>query len=163
MKKALLLTVSLLTTQAHGMSRQEALHNLTEKTRVLRNIKQVNGLYWFAAAPLIILGASCSHEFFEKFIGLSGVALAGQAGISIAEWIKGIDTRCYFRYLYNKKINSSGYLVDAFSQGKFVLDDQMFVALGLKAGFYEYELVELAKKAGRTALAHQLAATEYYA
>ena len=59
-------------------------------------------------------------------------------------------------------MNSSGYVSDGFGNGAFILDDQMFIALGFKAGFCEYELIELAKKAGRMSLAQQLASTEHY-
>ena len=163
MKMALLLATTLFLSNSQAITGNEALENLSQRTKSLRDTKFVNDRYWFAAVPLVIIGSSLGEENIKKFATLTAASLIGKTGLNIIEWIKGMNARWCFRYLYNKKINSSGYLVDGFGTGDFVLNDQQFVAFGFKCGFYTFELIDLAKKAGRTSLAAQLAATEYYA
>jgi len=163
MKMALLLATTLFLSNTQAITGNEALGGLSQKTKSLRDTKFVNDRYWFVAVPLVIIGSSFGKKNVERFAAFTAAALIGKAGLNITEWIKEVNACWCFRNLYNKKINSSGYLVDGFGTGEFVLNDQQFVAFGLKCGLYTFELIDLAKKAGRTSLAAQLAATEYYA
>lgn len=72
-----------------------------------------------------------------------------------------------FRKLYNKRVTPYGGLVSPFDVNAgdlpFALSDQQFVLFGFASGYTALELVRLANKCGRTQLASQIHAGEYFA
>lgn len=81
-------------------------------------------------------------------------------GLKIWNFIETFKARRLFKYLSNKKISPSGELIDGelTNAYPYLLSDEQFHVLGIKAGFTETELVKLAKESGRIDLAYKLRA-----
>lgn len=142
-------------------TRDTAVERLLNHTGFRKSLK--NWMFYTAAftTPLVLGATTLAEEkvtaFFVSITGcgiLYGLLSALRSGHYYV-------ARYYFRAVYNKRIDYNNNLVKAFTVGAeylpYALNDQDFVQYGLAAGFSITELANLARKAGRIELAHQLA------
>lgn len=86
-----------------------------------------------------------------SYIGLTGF-------LTVYSVIQKLRARYYFRQFASKRVGPNGTLIESHLAPHFpyALTDNQFVVLGLKCGFSELELIDLAKRFGRLEVAYQL-------
>ena len=137
-----------------------ALNTLETKIESAEKISRYNRIFSYSA---IFIGASALYFSSKKYTPL--YCLFSWAGISgfLRLWntIELKQCQSLFKELATKRINSLGKIIDnkyspSISHLPYLIHDDLFFSLGLKVGFSELELIDLAKTLGRLNTAYKI-------
>lgn len=163
--KKLLFVVSLLSlVSIYGDSKQEIapeVRILQTKIEDCEKIARYNTILSYSVIAVGVSMICISDERLKAFV-YSFISWGSVSGI-LTLWNTLQIKRCQylFKTLARKRLNSVGEIIEGkyshlSSNTSYLIHDDLFLLLGLKSGFSELELIDLAKTLGRLDTAYKL-------
>jgi hypothetical protein len=137
-----------------------ALSILETKIESVEKTSHYNKIFSYSA---IFIGTSAlyfsSKQYTPLYCLLSWASISGF--LTLWSTVELKQCQSLFKKLATKRINSLGDVVDnkytsSISHLPYLINDDLFFSLGLKVGFSELELIDLAKTLGRLNTAYKL-------
>ncbi len=163
--KKLLFTGSLLSLiSVYGNTKEEIITKIyTLQTKIENREKRsrYNTIISYSALAVGIATVCIAKDKLSTFM-YSFASWGGISGI-LALWniLQVKQCRYLFKALASKRVNSFGEVIDnkyshLSPHSSYLISDDLFLLLGIKSGFSESELIDLAKTLGRLETAYKL-------
>lgn len=164
MQKLLIAGCLLSLMPVYGDSKQEIsteVRTLQTKIEDCEKIARYNTILSYSVIAVGVSMVCISDERLKAFV-YSFISWGGISGI-LTLWNTLQIKRCHylFKTLAGKRVNSLGEIIEGkyshlSSHSSYLINDDLFLLLGLKSGFSELELIDLAKTLGRLDTAYKL-------